>query len=210
MLSKLPRALAIAFVFYVLPVLPKPAMLLDPRLLLVIAMVCALDVIQPSLSSNSEGSAADKSSMKLVLVTATLCHVMPILEWVYLNSSPNSMGLWQLGALMVVGGTLLRGWAIAVLGRYFSARVELQDEHHLVRKGPYRWLRHPSYSGAVLFLLGVPILLQTPWSLAACAVLLAIAYGYRIPVEERMLSQHFGDSFADYAKKTKRLIPYIW
>ena len=210
MLSKLPRALTITVVLYVLPVLPKLSLFSDPRLLLIIAACFALDLTQPALSGKAERPATDRHSLQLVMVSAAICHISPVIEWVYFTPSHPLPVPQVLGWVMVIGGTVLRAWAIRVLGRFFSAHVELQAEHNLVRQGPYRVIRHPSYSGAALFLIGVPLLLQTPVSLVVCLVLLAVAYGYRIPIEEKMLRAHFGSQFDDYASSTKRMIPYIW
>ncbi|MDD9940487.1 MAG: isoprenylcysteine carboxylmethyltransferase family protein, partial [Myxococcales bacterium] len=123
---------------------------------------------------------------------------------------PAMDGSIALGALLIVTGAALRLWAIITLGRFFSARVALQEQHRLVREGPYRWIRHPSYTGALLLLLGAPLLLQTPVSLGIAATALGIAYFRRITAEEALLRTHFGNAFECYERETKRLIPLLW
>jgi protein-S-isoprenylcysteine O-methyltransferase Ste14 len=78
----------------------------------------------------------------------------------------------------------------------------------VVTSGPYRWIRHPSYTGALLTLLGILVCCLN-W-LSFFALLLAIAgYAYRIRVEEAALAEGLGDAYRDYMRRTRRLIPFI-
>jgi protein-S-isoprenylcysteine O-methyltransferase Ste14 len=114
------------------------------------------------------------------------------------------------GALLFVAGLSLRFWAILTLGRFFKVTVSIQAGHRVVRAGPYRLLRHPSYSGLLVALLGLGLMLETWLGLAASIVLPLIGLLIRIRVEESALTDALGSEYASYAAETRRLIPGVW
>ena len=208
--ERLARPSALVLVFYVIPVLGAPGRLTSPRLMALAAALFVVDLFQPSLKRTDTVS-ADRGSLHLLGVAAATAQLSPVIEWAYFSTAIPAMdGSIALGALLIVTGAALRLWAITTLGRFFSARVALQEQHRLVREGPYRWIRHPSYTGALLLLLGAPLLLQTPVSLGIAATALGIAYFRRITAEEALLRTHFGNAFECYERETKRLIPLLW
>jgi len=107
-------------------------------------------------------------------------------------------------------GLLLRVWAIVVLGDLFRTTVELDKNHPVVRKGPYRWIRHPSYSGILLACVGYGLALQNWLSLALVVLCPTGAFLYRIRVEEAALIAGIGAEYEDYRRSTRLLIPGIW
>jgi protein-S-isoprenylcysteine O-methyltransferase Ste14 len=117
----------------------------------------------------------------------------------------------QLAVLLFAwAGIGLRLWAIVTLGRFFRGTVHVQRDHQVVRSGPYRWVRHPAYSGILLAGLALGVTLDNA---AALLVLLAggaSALGYRIHVEEKLLSQALGTAYTQYTAVTRRLIPGVW
>lgn len=115
-----------------------------------------------------------------------------------------------IGLALLAAGILFRLWAMATLGRLFTFRVAIQAEHHVVRRGPYRFVRHPSYSGVLLACIGIGIAYANPLSLAALALLPLVGIVVRIYVEERTLTSALGDEYRRYAKSTARLIPLVW
>jgi protein-S-isoprenylcysteine O-methyltransferase Ste14 len=114
------------------------------------------------------------------------------------------------GLTAFVLGVALRTWAILTLGRLFKFVVVIQDDHHVVDSGPYRFVRHPSYSGGLLALAGVGIALDNWLSILAAAGVPLLAILIRIAVEEARLARDLGDDYRRYALHTKRLIPGLW
>ncbi len=114
------------------------------------------------------------------------------------------------GLALMAGGLLLRGWAIATLGRWFTATVRLQVGQRVVQSGPYRLLRHPSYTGTFATLIGCGLALGTGLGAAILLLLPLPAYLYRIGVEERALLAAFGSEYAVYQQTTRRILPWIW
>ncbi len=116
---------------------------------------------------------------------------------------------FYVGIAAMVLGILLRQWAIAVLGAFFSRKVMVLDDHRVVRTGPYRYVRHPSYAGALLTLAGVGLALTSWGATLVILVFSGFAYGYRIRVEEGFLVRELGPEYVAYMKETKRLIPFV-
>ncbi len=104
----------------------------------------------------------------------------------------------------------LRWWAILVLGKFFTVDVAIAEDHRLIVRGPYRWLRHPSYTGMMLAFAAFAVTLQNWLAIIGVLLPIAVALAYRIRVEERVLLANFGDDYRRYASTTKRLIPGIW
>lgn len=114
-------------------------------------------------------------------------------------------------ALLLLGGGLaLRWWAIGTLGRLFTVNVAVFEDHHLVANGPYRFVRHPSYTGMLLAFLGLGVFFGSWLSLAALIVPIGLASAYRIHVEEAMLFKAFGGNYSAYCARTKRLVPGVF
>jgi protein-S-isoprenylcysteine O-methyltransferase Ste14 len=98
---------------------------------------------------------------------------------------------------------------MAVLGRFFSGTVGTQEGQFVVEKGPYKFIRHPSYTGALLIFIGLGLAFQSWGAVLSLILLFCIAYGYRIHIEEKALISELGEEYIEYKKKTKALIPYL-
>lgn len=116
--------------------------------------------------------------------------------------------VFSAGLVLMVAGMALRWYAIWVLGVSFTCEVSTRPGQEVVQSGPYRWIRHPSYTGGLLTVLGVLVCCTNPVSLAAL-VLAGAGYAYRISVEERALATDLGAPYRDYMRRTKRLIPFL-
>jgi protein-S-isoprenylcysteine O-methyltransferase Ste14 len=112
-------------------------------------------------------------------------------------------------AVVVVGGAL-RAWAIASLGRFFTSQVTIQAGHRVITSGPYRYLRHPSYTAMLVALLGLGIALDTWPSILAIVLLPLTGLLVRIHVEEHALENALGEEYRRYAAETRRLVPGVW
>lgn len=114
------------------------------------------------------------------------------------------------GLPLMWAGLALRAWAIQHLGGLFSAVVVIRRDHRLVTDGPYRYLRHPSYTGALLAAVGFGVALGHWTSLLALLLGWAIGVAYRIRVEEAVLRRAFGGAYDEYRARTRRLIPLLY
>lgn len=114
------------------------------------------------------------------------------------------------GLALIVAGIILRLLVISSLGRYFTADVTIRQGHQLKKDGFYKYLRHPSYSASLLSFIGFGISLNNWVSLIIIAAAILFAFIRRINVEEKALTEHFGQEYIDYKKSTYRLIPFIY
>jgi protein-S-isoprenylcysteine O-methyltransferase Ste14 len=126
-------------------------------------------------------------------------------------TAPWSAGPYRTAGVIVMWlGLAIRVWAIAALGRAFRTTVEVDPEQPIVSTGPYRWIRHPSYSGLLLIVIGFGLAAGSWLALAVCVALPLPAVLRRIHVEEAELTGVLGDRYRAYQAQTKRLIPGIW
>jgi len=121
-------------------------------------------------------------------------------------------GWWPVavGAVVFASGLVLRGWAVHELGRFFKFTVVVQDDHQVVDTGPYRLIRHPSYTGLLGVELGLGIMLGTWLSIPACVLPPLIAFAIRLYTEEKVLARELGAPYREYMKRTDRLVPGVW
>jgi len=117
--------------------------------------------------------------------------------------------LWGGNTLMLLG-MLLRWWAIRVLAEHFTVDVAIAPDHRLIRSGPYRFVRHPAYTGLCTTLAGFLCALGSWASPLVVAAPLWLALRRRIEVEEAALSAAFPVDYPAYAKATRRLLPGVW
>jgi len=150
----------------------------------------------------------DRSSRRLLSLSMLLSLAIAFL---FAASGIASLpsGAFYLGIGLMIAGILLRQWSIAVLGRYFSRTVGVQEGQAVVDRGPYRLVRHPAYTGSLLTMVGLGFVLQSWGAVLVLIAFFGVAFGYRIHVEEAVLTSELGDEYVEYAKKTKRLIPYV-
>jgi protein-S-isoprenylcysteine O-methyltransferase Ste14 len=115
-----------------------------------------------------------------------------------------------IGVALMVSGLGLRHLSILSLGRFFRTTIELEPGQTVVDKGPYRFIRHPSYAGILLFFIGYGIVSRDWVSLAVAVCLPTAALIYRIHLEEPALAEGLGPAYVAYQKRTKKLVPGIW
>lgn len=153
--------------------------------------------------------AADKMFMTLFVVAMLAWLVVMGLDR-RVQSSDMPVALQALGFVLFLASTLFTMWVFRE--NSFAApvvKVQTEREQHVISTGPYGYVRHPMYSGLVLFFTGVPLLLGSWWGLAMMPLLIALL-AVRIPIEERTLREGL-PGYTDYAARVRyRLIPGVW
>jgi protein-S-isoprenylcysteine O-methyltransferase Ste14 len=150
-------------------------------------------------------------SFWLILPGFLVIFFAPPLEWMYLpDLLPRTTGMQVAGLGLILAAVALRIWARAHIRGLYSGHVEVQAGHRLVQSGPYRLVRHPGYTGFLLMALGLTIGYSSWIALAAIPLLLLPGLAYRMRVEERLLAEQFRDDYWAYARRSKKLIPWIW
>ena len=123
---------------------------------------------------------------------------------------PHYQGFMFAGVALFVTGLLLRWWAIITLGRFFTVDVTIELDHQLIDRGPFRVVRHPSYTGVLLAFVALALTLGNWVALLVILVPIGAAFVHRMNVEENALSSALGRQYDDYMRRTKRLVPFIY
>ena len=127
-----------------------------------------------------------------------------------LQASDVPLALQMLGLAMYLLSTGFIMWVFRV--NSFAApvvKVQTERHHHVISSGPYAWVRHPMYSGVMLFFFGAPLLVGSWWGVLI-APLFAVLFAARAGIEERALAAGLPD-YADYAARVRyRLVPGVW
>jgi protein-S-isoprenylcysteine O-methyltransferase Ste14 len=131
-------------------------------------------------------------------------------RWVPALNLPGAHALGAVGVVVIWLGLALRVWAVVTLGRSFSTFVQVDAEQAVVTRGPYRWVRHPSYTGLLLIVLGFGLGAANWLSLVICVVLPALGLMPRMAIEEAEMVSVLGDRYRNYQRTTHRLVPGVW
>jgi len=123
---------------------------------------------------------------------------------------PHNRSFMLTGVALFLAGLLLRWWAIITLGRYFTVDVTVEPDHELVQRGPFRQVRHPSYTGVLLAFVGLALTLGNWAALLVVLIPIGTAFIHRMNVEENALSGALGPQYTEYMRRTKRLVPFIY
>jgi len=112
------------------------------------------------------------------------------------------------GALLTAIGISFAIWARVNLGRNWSSRPAMKEQHELVTTGPYTYVRHPIYSGILLAALGTA--LMTSIFGIGMLIFISIFFALRMNKEEKIMLELFPEQYPEYQKQTKRLVPFVW
>lgn len=153
--------------------------------------------------------AADKGLLLIFLLVNVIWFIVMGLDE-RLHASRMPLALQALGSLILILSSALIMWVFRE-NTFAAAVVRVQAErgHHVISSGPYGFVRHPMYSGAVLFMVGISLLLGSWWGMAISPIF-AVFFGVRSRIEERTLTAGLPD-YADYAARVRyRLVPGLW
>lgn len=212
-MNKIVFSIVAIIVLNLVPLLGHPELLLHYKTLILVVAAACLWLSQPAYSKKDakEHEESDKKSILIILIMSSLSVIFSVVEWAYATDTTySSLWLTSIGLVMLISGIGIRIWAIRTLGRHFTATVTLKNDHQFISTGPYRLVRHPSYLGAFMAIVGCPVFLNALWATLFSFIFMTIAYVIRITVEEKMLTSYFGRSYEKYKRNTKMIIPFIW
>ena len=154
----------------------------------------------------------DRGTRVIVSLTLTGSILIGIVlrGWAPALDTPAPNAFAVAGVMVIWVGLALRVWAVLTLGRSFSTFIQVDADQAVVTRGPYRSVRHPSYTGLLLIALGFGLGVGNWLSLAICAVIPLVGLLPRIAVEEAELARVLGDPYCSYQKATRRLVPGLW
>jgi protein-S-isoprenylcysteine O-methyltransferase Ste14 len=121
---------------------------------------------------------------------------------------PPNAATFLVGTVILIAGLLFSVWARVALGKNWSAEVTVKEDHELVENGPYRWVRHPIYTGILAGLLGSAIA-QDRWASFVAVALVFVGFWFKLLREEAWMRETFGERYAAYGQRTARLLPFV-
>ena len=144
------------------------------------------------------------------LAVAVYLFVAPDVLVPVLNArfAPESLALVQFGAALTFIGVAFAVWARLRLAGNWSSDVTLKRDHELIVDGPYRWVRHPIYTGVLVALIGTGLAIGE-WRAPVAVVLAGVAWWRKLTIEEVVMRRQFGDAYVRYAERTRALIPFV-
>ena len=142
----------------------------------------------------------------IFLALSLIIILSPVFNYYNIGTIRINILLNVVGLIIGVIGIIVRVIALKTLGKYFTKTLKKIKGHELVKKGIYKYIRHPGYSGNIILWIGLSVSVGNIISIISITLLLIIAYTYRIKMEEEMLIKIFGDKYIEYKKETKRII----
>lgn len=133
-----------------------------------------------------------------------------LLNWLNIGVLPNRFPVQLTGNLLMTGGLMIRITATLILREYYTRTLRITENHKIVKKGWYKYIRHPGYLGVIILWTGAGL---STGNLILCILMTAliwIVYLYRIRSEEEMLVHSFGEEYLEYRRRTWKLIPLIF
>jgi protein-S-isoprenylcysteine O-methyltransferase len=207
------RRLLQGLVLAALPVgflaLAWPAGLRLPHVWLAVVVGLLGNTLQPSYSPfDGDRTRHDHGTAAQILWTVYGAQAATVVELVLRRPALTMDAVsWAALAAMVLG-VVVRTWAVATLGRWFTWNVDVQPGQRVVERGPYRFVRHPGYAGALLTYVAVCALFHCWAAAALAAVALPAAFLRRIAYEEALLRREL-PGYASYARRTPALLPLL-
>jgi protein-S-isoprenylcysteine O-methyltransferase Ste14 len=181
-------------------------------LFVITILVWVLAELRQAVKRRPEAPRAEWGSevvLRATAVAGALAAVLALKKVPAAAIRPEALAEW-LGLVFLWCGVALRLWSFHALGRYFTLTVRTSSDQPVIANGPYGVLRHPSYSGILLAVIGIGLLIWNWLSVLFLTAGFAIGLVYRIRVEERALLLDLGDRYREYAATRKRLIPFVW
>jgi protein-S-isoprenylcysteine O-methyltransferase Ste14 len=132
-----------------------------------------------------------------------------IIEYILVKRKIN-IGVTIISVIMMIIRLLLKLWASKTLGDYWSPHIEIKENHKLIKDGPYKYIRHPAYLGTIIDIIAVALFLNSYYTLLLILLIRFSMVLIRIKIEEKILTDYFGEEYINYKKTTWALVPKIF
>lgn len=179
---------------------------------LIILLFFAMDFIirKDSSAKSMNKTKEDNSSTKIIVLTFFIVLISAeILTFIH-DGQFNNMIVSIVALILMISGLLTRIYSMRKLKKSYTRILKTTEHQKLIASGLYGIIRHSGYLGTILIWFSFGFAIENYIVVIIAILMTSIAYSYRIKKEERMLLNQFGQEYADYQKKTWRIIPFIW
>jgi protein-S-isoprenylcysteine O-methyltransferase len=163
-------------------------------------------------SRSKTGTKQDRSTLRVIWIVIAISITASVFVAQNFRAAglPHGRVLAIAAVILFVAGLILRWWAIITLGPFFTVNVTIEKNHELVERGPFRVVRHPSYTGVLLAFVGLGLSFCNWAALLVILLPIGAAFIHRMNVEEGALLSALGPRYAEYMTRTKRLVPFVY
>lgn len=182
-------------------------------LLLCLAWITAeIKLARLNRIDHTDLSEKEERSQRLLWITMVISLILALMfKTIMLAPIPISYLPRQIIALLIfASGLMLRYVAVKKLDRLFTTDISIHTNHQLIIEGPYRWVRHPAYTGLIIAFAGVGLAMGDFIAAFILTLPTITAFNYRATIEEKLLVNKFGEDYQDYRKQTWKLLPWVF
>jgi len=163
---------------------------------------------QPGSASSMDTSSDDQGTTRIIVIAYALATDLPLLlRRLPVLQLPPVAG--PIGLTVQASGLALRAWSMRTLGASYTRTLRTDAEQRVVTTGPYRWVRHPGYTGSLLIWTGFAVTSRSMPVIGVVVGLLGRVYQRRVRAEEQLLHREL-PGYTAYCQHTKTLVPLIW
>lgn len=211
--TKLLKGIILTFLFVAGFSYFEPTLINHQQIWLMVIISVIASVFQPDYSPfKFAKDDNDKGTALQIIWCVYLSQVIILSEFVFSSYSPEPgwSAASMAGAVGAVVGLVIRSWAYFELGNYFTWHITVVDKQPVIDTGPYRWLAHPGYTGALLTYTATGVMLES-WGAALCSMLfLFVVFRRRVRFEEKLLLDDIGEEYRLFLKQRYKLVPFIY
>ena len=169
-------------------------------------------IVQTAQTESKKEGSKDGGSIQVIMAAGLVSAVGAFVfaYWTQMHIPGTArLAVFYAGIVVLLLGSLLRRLCFKTLGEHFTGDVRARADQPVIQTGPYRYVRHPSYTAGMLMYLGLGLALTSWLSIALLLIGTIVGYVYRVRVEERALLTEIGAPYAEFMRTRKRFIPYV-
>jgi protein-S-isoprenylcysteine O-methyltransferase Ste14 len=212
-MKKIFQGIVLSAVFLSLILLGNWQLLMNPKILIIFILGVVANYYQAEYNPfNFRKKGLDNGTVLQIIWSVYIIQFLGLVESIYINKNIGDPIHFVSGLYLIIAviGLWFRSWSYLTLGKFFTMHLETQSNHALITSGPYAYVRHPSYLGALVTYIFIPLFLGSHLTAMLAAGLLCLAFNRRIKFEEKMLLDKMGVMYEDFCKTRKKMIPGIW
>ena len=152
------------------------------------------------------GEVTCKWFFNYMLIVGILIYLFIVIEYAFIVKNIN-LAITFIGVVLVILRIILKIWVVKTLGKFWSIQIEIREDQKLIKEGPYRFMRHPSYFSTIIEATAGPLIFNAYFTLIFVWIVYIPLLLVRIYLEEKELVRYFGKKYENYKKEVYALLP---